>query len=272
MSKLLDPDLFAAVHRAVTTALLGDRAPNRLIDPGTTLLRAVETRFLLDGDGHFDPSKVPLNLLVRDARSDKNRFTGVAPRRGRLGSHVRPAGGVYFSRHAAAMLNEVRHYAGGGAAAKALHAKSVIHYRVLHPLLLLDLSAESDFARDFLAELETDRDVAAALAANPGGGTGKTLHSHLLDPLDYSVARAVGLAVGHDRRFDGLQTQTARASDRSGETGDNVLLIGGHARPVTAKLFAEQVTLIRDHGPHRAGAQGLRMDQHDLRTGAVRRR
>lgn len=241
-SKIKDPKLFEAVYRATARRLGDSSAPTVTLYPKQDgLVRSVKAQHLHNQYHAFDPGAVLGNLVVRDAAMDWNRFSGSGP-----GGKVAPKGGLYTSRHASPMMGEIWHYAPGKTpnVARALASRGVLRLRILRMLTLLDLSRYSPRTDAFLDALEGDSDVRAALAANPRYAASR-LSRLLLADDDYTVGRAVGLAVAESPLVDGLKAGTARHSDRPGETGDNVVLFGPDGQPIRRMVEVDEVFLFR---------------------------
>ncbi len=247
MSKIRDVDLFQAVRHATAERLEAGRAPTMPVFPYKLgLVRSVDRGRLANRFRQFDPQKVSANLKVYDALKDMSRFSGITPFQ--EVSH----GGVYFSRHHAAMINEARHYSRGRRPVpKILARKGVISLEVVSFMLMLDLSAYSREADNFLADIGQDSDVQAAMGHNALAQEGLGLKQLMLHSTDYTVARAIGFAVAENLQLDGVQFGTARLSDRPGETGDNVVLYGPEGQVVSSKAAAKTVTLFDYNGKAR---------------------
>lgn len=250
MSRVRDLNLFHAVHHATAERLKAGRAPDLVVFPHSLgFVRAVDREYLTNRFKQFDPQTVPANLQVRDALRDRNRFSGLTPSHAGGGIQT---GGVYFSRHPAALLNELRNYSGRRKPiTKVLARKGVISLEVVQCMQLLDLSAYSHHTSRFLTDIAQDSDVQDAMRHNNLVQQGLRFKQLLLHPNDYTVARAIGLAVAENHQLDGVQFRTARDSDRPGESGDNVVLYGPDGRVVTKKAVAATVTLFRYDGKSR---------------------
>ncbi len=246
MKPIAEPNLYEAVNHAMTRRLQDGSAPTLMLFTNSGMVRALDARYLKDGSTKdFNPKLVPAALSPRDSTSNANRFSGVDPR------GLAPLrGGLYTSRHTSSMTAEILHYArnkphvpivGGFPDHDAsMRELGVIQMRIVQPPLIVDLSRYASETAPFLAALEHDPDVRAAL--NHSRYKGAHLERALFDGVDYSVARGIGNAVANDSRFGGLRAGTARPSDREGETGDNVVLYGPDYQPVSS-VRAEKVTL-----------------------------
>ncbi len=245
MTKILNPRLFEAVFNAVKKkAALGD-FPQAYLPAGAYIERASDKKYVsLAPNGLVSKTSATNGLIIRDAGSDSNRFTGTSPV-----STIKNQGGLYVYKHEEAGLAEFMHY---GEDMKTLPmnintkrvsvphlmaTKAVFRIRTLKPFILADISPFSggSYVQKFLNEIENDASVKKLLG-------GVSLINKILDPNDYSAGRAVGLAFGTVNYISGLQSQTARSTERYGTTGDNICLFGANGAPVP-NLEVEAVTL-----------------------------
>ena len=217
MGTINKPDLYQAVLAAALAKVERGAVPDRLLLPNDLkIFRAVSPAYVpVASDVATRTNIVSLSavqecLKVRDQCTDKNRFTGRAAD-GKCG----PTGGVYFFLSQAAGLAEMLHYA----------EKDVVEAvaNLTKPKLVADVSlhnqSRSGEVRRFLNEIGKDSNVNRLIA-------GKNLPDLMLDETDYSVARAIGHAIQGSRRFDGMIAETARETERRGETGSNLVLFG----------------------------------------------
>ncbi|MFN7929745.1 MAG: hypothetical protein U0Y68_17735 [Blastocatellia bacterium] len=248
--KITNPALYEAVLKvalAKVEGMSGRDVPDRWLMPGVvTLYRFVQPRHvpilacdLATKRSLVSQSAVQECLRVRDQATDDHRFTGKNAK-GKPG----PTGGVYFSLNPGALLAEMMFY-GEQSVAKALTKMDIpnilpydvasqrisIDYLLAHqsilvaqlerPVMVADVSLYSQSrtgeVRRFLNEIGRDPAVSKLLV-------GKSLPDLMLDPHDYSVARAIGHAIQSTRRYDGMLAETARVTNRRGETGSNLIL------------------------------------------------
>lgn len=231
------PKLLTAVYSE--TLSLAWNAPTTLLGPDTTLVRAFEPdpvwiRF--DHSRHILRRDQADNALkVQDENYPKNRWTGVSSAPG-----IKNQGGLYCALQQQAIVNEVAHYvqedrlkaaaAAGRAAPKplprpaTLNQKCVIKIRVLGVYTAADLSPHNPGSDAFLDSLGQASAVKHELAASGRGW--RNLREAINDSNDCSVARGIGIAMGHFG-YEALLVQTTRTSERSPfELGDNVIFFG----------------------------------------------
>lgn len=267
------PALYEAVLKATLPKVEGGKGcavPDRWLMPDTvTLYRAVEPKYvpILACDVAtqkrlVSQSAVQECLRVRDQNTPKNRFTGQTAK-GTPG----PMGGVYFSLNQGAGLAEMMHYAEKGsneavanndfanmlpyevATRRAsipylLARQCILVARLTVPILVADMSlhSQSSFGevRRFLNEIGKDPEVSKLIV-------GQTLPDLMLDENDYSVARAIGHALQGSRRYAGMLAETARETERRGESGSNLILFGDN-HSVLSGLEVETALYFFDPG------------------------
>lgn len=255
MGTIQQPTLYEAVLRAALPRAEVGNLPDRVLLPREVYLyRSTLPEYLpaassvADRTTFVSLSAVEECLRVRDQSTDKNRFTGCAAN-GKPG----PSGGVYFSLNQAAGLAEMMHYAEKDMVAALatndydkmlpmdvasrrvsipylLAQRAILVARPTVPLKVADVSLHNQSrmgeVRRFLNEIGKDPQVSKLLV-------GRTLPDLMLDETDYSVARAIGHAIQSSRFYDGMLAETARATERSGERGSNMILFGKQNAVVT---------------------------------------
>jgi hypothetical protein len=223
--------------------------PTRLLEPDTSLLRSVaHERAPLVTTPAGSPKgfisaeqerqgRTPRDVL--DARTN-NRWTGWGP-----GGHV---AGLYLSLSSGALAAELAHYQHGKVAEAFTQGRqTLLSYRVLGSLLLVDLSKHCLQADRVFELLGKDADVRAELMK--AGMPGRPLKELAFSTTDYSVARGIGigLAMAKEPSFDGLIVHTARGDERTGFDGDNVVLFGKAGEPHSA-LWLECIIHLTSSG------------------------
>lgn len=245
MTKIQNPKLFEAVYNGVKKkADLGD-FPDQYLPTGAYIERASDKQYVsLAPNGLISKTSASNGLVIRDADWDSNRFTGTSPV-----ASIKNQGGLYVYRHEEAGLAEFMHY---GESMETLPmnvntkrvsiphlmaTKAVFRIRTLKPFRLANISPFSGggYVQKFLRDVENDADVKNLLGGVP-------LINKILDAGDYSAGRAVGLAFATVPYIDGIQSQTARSTERYGKTGDNICIFGNNGDPVP-HLEVEAVTL-----------------------------
>lgn len=245
MTKILNPRLFEAVYSAVRKKIDARDFPQEYLPTGSYVERASDRQYVnLAPNGLLSKTSATEALKIRDAGWDSNRFTGISGAAG-----IKNCGGLYVYRQEEAGLAEFMHY---GEAMNTLPVdvntrrisvphllatKAVFRIRTLKPFILANVSPFSGggHVQKFLRDVENDPAVKGLLGGVP-------LVNKILDAHDYSVGRAVGLAFATVSYLDGMQSKTARATDRYGTTGDNIVLFGENGKSVPY-LEVESVTL-----------------------------
>lgn len=266
MSKIGNIKLFEAVYNAVKKRAEAGLFPQEYLPGGTILERAVDKRYVvLAPNGLIYKNSAAAAITVRDANNDMNRFTGTSPV-----PYIRNQGGLYLFRHEEAGLAEIMFYSEKMntlpmntatrriSVSHMMATKSIFRIRVTKPLILANISLLSGGgeAKRFFDEVGNETNVKNLLY-------GATLSQKMLDPNDYSVSRAFGLALATINYINGIQSQTARVTDRTYLSGDNVCLFGENMQPVSglevdsAKLTFSSSMLFDD-----AGKQ-IKMDDKD---------
>jgi hypothetical protein len=257
MPLALFPKLLTAVYRE--TLLAAESAPSTILGSGSTVFRAFDqVYFTVDTHRHILRRDQADNaLIVRDAHSDQNRWTGDS------GDSAIPSwGGVYCALQQQALVNEVAHYVESARTAAAsasgapapsplprpatLNQKCVVKVRLLGPHLAADLSPHNPGWAAFLKRLEDAPSVKRELAAT--NRPAKTIRQAINDPTDCSVARGIGLALAN-HGYSALVVETARTSERSVlERGDNLIFFGRQGERIM-NLSVEEAYLFPLVGP-----------------------
>ncbi|MEZ6127236.1 MAG: hypothetical protein R3C59_00975 [Planctomycetaceae bacterium] len=225
MATVSDTRIFSAVYKAMSDAIFEGSAPTTMVQAGQRIVRASRRSFVVDGNNKPAYAKLRECLVVRDGGSDDgnaNRFSGRSP------DGSVNAGGVYFSMHNEPMFMELRHYNPDSSVVRALKNGVVLSIEVTAPLLVLDMSRHSGNAQQFLRSISRNPDVRAVAGMD-------SLYDQMMNPNDFSVSRAIGLAVGRHRYLDGMLVQTAR-TDPEQRSGDNLVLFGKKGQVVSKKL------------------------------------
>jgi hypothetical protein len=235
MAKVMFPALLAAVYDA-TLRRAGD-APTTIIPTDSTIFRYFDQKYFVE-DTHrriFRRDHAMTTLVVRNAGSDDNRFTGLshAPR-------IASWGGLYCAMQQQSLVNEAAFYvesarasaaaARGAVAPKPLprsavmYSKAAIKIRTMGPVIAADLSPHNPYGKQFVDSLGADGSVKLAMT-NVGKGS-MPLWDMVNDGTDSSAARGLGLALAK-HGYEGLCVQTVRSSERSPlERGDNLIFFG----------------------------------------------
>jgi len=216
-------------NEALTRAYAATKRKIELNDLPTMLLRQGQTFYRsVDPNSRYTPLSKPLPGKALSAaltdralapsdgiREGNNRFSGPA-----LG--VPASGGLYCALQQEALVNESVHY-NRKVAPWALSGRCVLKIRLTQMITVAELSPHNPRALRFLREL----------------GTGTW--DEMIDPLDCSVARGIGLAIAQCSYLNGLVYQTVRASERSDEErGDNIVFFAPQGYKLSF-LTAEEV-------------------------------
>lgn len=262
MSRVNNPELYEAVLEAAMNLVKSGSAPVRILPVNSYLYRASDsTHYMksmnqLGGDRRQMPRSLADEIIrVRDYGTKENRFSGVAPRNSYYAN-----GGCYLFTNQGAGLAEMMHYAEGERFPKEhsssrvtppprfrvdpdsgrvsipqmLGVKYIFQVRVTKPMQVADISLygpNGGGARDFLRKIGQFN-----LLKSEGGAStsvekqfpGIRLEDEVINQNgDYSVTRALGQAFAKfPQYFAGLIAQTARETERVGESGENVCLFG----------------------------------------------
>jgi hypothetical protein len=228
--------LYKAVFEAALNKVQAGRFPSRLLLPGQFLYRGIKKEHLKLVDDLVAESGVFECLKIRDVSKHgdhlgENRFSGGSPIPGRPIN----IGGCYFFLEEAAGLAEAMHYGKkenilpfsvGSRRVSIPHllaTKAVLKGVLIEPKHVADLSARHQSASgevdDFLRQIGEFPGVREMLK-------GTSLNALLMSKDDYSVSRALGHAFMQSGYLSGVIAQTARQTERRGETGDNLCLFG----------------------------------------------
>ncbi len=224
MGKINNLSLYQQVYDAALKKAQRGEIPTRLLLQNEILYRGVPRERLHLVDGLVTSASAQEQIWVRDQRQDWNRFTGTSP-----DPKVEVLrGGCYFFQQEAAGIAEMRHYALQSPPGQLefdlgkvpesiphlLASKCILKVSLTAPKLLADLSLFS-----------SQWDVSAVLRS-------LGLPPQSVSSDDYSVARALGHALQAVPYLHGLIAQTARETERGGESGDNICLFGADQAPV----------------------------------------
>lgn len=256
--------LYRQVYDAALKKAQQGQIPTRLLLQGAVLYRGIPHNRVHLVDGMVTSSSAQEQIWVRDQQQDWNRFSGAAPD---AKIEVR-RGGCYFFQHEAAGIAEMRHYAlkpplrGQLALDLGPLPESIPHLLASKCILKVSLTAPKLLAD--LSLFSGGHDVSAMLRR-------LGLSPQAVSADDYSVSRALGHAMQAMPHLHGLIAQTARDTERGGETGDNICLFGVDQTPVaglrieSAFFFFTPGMLIR-HGKPNAEYEvvevGIRTERH----------
>ncbi len=221
MPKVLKPDVLISTYEAARKKIELREIPTTVIQAGQFLYRSINPASPYTPLSKPVPplkhiSKLKANPLLGPAdevRELGNRFSGPSP-----SGAIPGAGGLYTVQQQQALMNESIHYSGKNGA-WALGGRCILKIRVLGALLVADLSPHNPAGERFVRSLGKNN-----------------MWEKMVDPVDCSVARGIGLAIAHSGFLRGVSVQTVRESERSDEErGDNLVLYGApsHAIPGT---------------------------------------
>jgi hypothetical protein len=227
MAIIKSDELLAKTYKAVwdnlntlpTQPLLAGQTMYRAISPSSryTLLEKPSKGVHLS-KGALDKLITPPPPIELNARYSGSSTGASNPSSSANATAISGAGGIYFALQTQALINEMRHYR-KRPADKVFNGRAVLKVVLMGPILVADLSPHTSGASTFLAKI--------------GKLIGVDVEKKIMDPIDCSVARGIGLAVANSGKYAGLLTRTARESERSkDERGDNVVLYGSRKRPV----------------------------------------
>jgi len=233
MPRVTRPAALKAVYEEASRKIRAREIPTELIMPDRILYRAFDEKYVtINGDGFFRRHLANQALVIRDEKTDSNRYSGRS-----FHASIPASGGLYCSLQQHALVNELLHYARRNASIPlsletgfpspdaTLQANCIVKIHLMSSILAADLSAHNPAARKFLDELGDCPAVRSGLGA--AGGAQNSLWEQLLDREDCSVARGIGLAVANSGYLHALQATTAQPSDRELlEVGDNLVLFG----------------------------------------------
>lgn len=234
------PHVVKAVYEAASQLLAKRDAPTELIQANRVLYRAADLKYMtVNANGVFPRGAANQALVVRDGTWDTNRFSGISKVPG-----IQAAGGLYCAIQQAALVNELLHYTANQPGvimntatglpfpASTFAQKFVVQIRLMHSLMVCDISPHNAASRSFLNAIGNAPTVQTAL--RQGGNLPISFWTELVDGHDCSAARGLGLAVAYSGYLHGLQAATVRQSDRAlDESGDNVVLFGLDGQPLS---------------------------------------
>ena len=234
MAGIRNPALFKLTYEA--TRRLTERAgvPTRLVWPGETVLRSVQMKFVPSLiDGRLPRSEAEGVITIRDADQDRNRWTGTGP------APALPMGGLYVSLTSGSLSAELTHYnrswlpkeAGTGfadvmdgfARAGTPVRLALFRLRTRASMLMADLAPPAGGI--FYNDLARDPALKTELAKLPGSPALSALANA---PDDYTIPRAIGLALAASRGYAGLIAPTAREDRAARDAGDNAVFFGAN--------------------------------------------
>jgi hypothetical protein len=253
MTPLVNPSLYEAVLRAAVKLMESEPPPTRMLRVNDDLYRASPREFVqvieASGNKYLARSSADNAIKVRDFDVDSNRFSGhsPAPVYSNSGSSllsVYSNGGCYFFTNQGSGLAELMHYAEKAGFRKdyktgrvhitnMMRHRDIFRVRITKPLMVADISLygpNAPYARGFLQKLGSHN-----LLNSPRGDTsvnktfpGVALEDEVINQRgDYSVTRALGHAFAQFPPYcAGVIAQTARETERAGESGENVCLFG----------------------------------------------
>lgn len=237
MSTLSDPKLYAAVLKAAIELIKRGMAPSRLLFVNSYLYRAADLKYFQMRDGVITPKCADDAIRVFDFGLDRNRFSGYSP----LPNYNN--GGCYFFTNQGSGLGEMMHYAEREAALPMnietrrvsiphlMAKKCVFKVKLMKTLKVADISLygpNAANARMFLQEVGRTEIWESGKATSVEKKFGVKLEEEAVSQHgDYSASRALGHAFSQfPDYFVGVIAQTARQTERAGESGENVCLFG----------------------------------------------
>jgi hypothetical protein len=249
MSPLRNPKLYEAVLKAAMRMIRLEQPPIRILHAGSYLYRASPRHYVHVVGDYLTQSSAAEAIKVRDFDVDNNRFSGHSPLP--VYSHSGTSllsdfsnGGCYFFTNQGAGLGEMMHYAeregfrkdsktGRVDIINMMRYRDVFSVRVTKPLQVADISLygpTGPHSREFLRKLGQYNflESSRAPASVEKLFVGVKLEDEIINQHgDYSVTRALGHAFSQfPQYFAGVIAQTARETERAGESGDNVCLFG----------------------------------------------
>jgi hypothetical protein len=249
MSKLMNPKLYAAVLKAAIESIKQGNTPSRLLFANTYLFRAADMRFFQMRNGLITQECADNAIRVFDFGEDRNRFSGYSP----LPNYNN--GGCYFFTNQGAGLGEMMHYAElegvlpmniesrRVSIPHMMATKCIFKVKLTKPLKVADISLygpNAGNARTFLQRVGRTEIWESGKATSVEKQFGVKLDAEAISQhSDYSVTRALGHAFCQfPQYFAGVLSQTARETERAGESGENVCLFG-HNRGKVDGLYVE---------------------------------
>jgi hypothetical protein len=250
MSLVKNPKLYEAVLDAAMHLVKNGYAPIRILPVNSYLYRASPDRYYMhrvDKVNRSIPRSVAAEIIeVRDFGAGENRFSGSSPRHAFYSN-----GGCYFFVNQGAGLAEMMYYAekdglrmdretGRVSIPHMMGNKYIFQVKVTQSLQVADISLygqNAGGAREFLRRIGQFN----LLKSGSGASTsverlfdGVRLEDEVVNQNgDYSVTRALGQAFAQfPQFFAGVIAQTARETEREGESGENICLFGSATRGI----------------------------------------
>jgi hypothetical protein len=259
MEPLINPSLYEAVLRAAVRLMEIEPPPTRMLHVNDFLYRASPREFVevieVSGNKYLTRSSADNAIKVRDFDVDKNRFSGHSPMPVYSNSGTSllsnySNGGCYFFTNQGSGLAELMHYAekdgfrkdyktGRVNITNMMRQRDVFRVRITKPLMVADISLygpNSPYARGFLQKLGSHNLLNSTRGDTSFNKTfpGVALEDEVINKNgDYSVTRALGHAFAQFPPYCvGVIAQTARETERAGESGENVCLFGSPKRAI----------------------------------------
>jgi hypothetical protein len=256
------PSVLRAVYEEASHLIsLRTQVPTELIQGDPDIFRSIPIKyFTLTANGVYPRDQAnQAALVIRDEGLDINRFSGQS-----LDSKVPASGGLYCTFGQPALIAEILHYSRTGKdglinraiprdsrtgfplPGEALAQKCIVRIQLMCSLMALDLSAHNPGSRRFVHQIEQASGVQSAI--NLAHAPSKPLWDWIFDGWDYTVSRAVGLAVASSDYLQALRVGSARHAGRSAdETGDNIVFFGRNGTQVP-NVFIREAYLVPSHG------------------------
>jgi hypothetical protein len=197
-------------------------------------------------------------LMVRDAGTDRNRFSGSIPAFSG-GPLIAPerSGAFYCAKDVRAQMAEMLHYTPDHATRapgslqfvlQALHGKCMVLIKPTTDIHLVTLNADSGGTSRFFDELQRADGVRAALTSMRYTDITQAIFS----PTEYSAARGLGLGLMSNPAIDGIEIDSARSFETITDgaaasifrTGSNVLLFGRSGEVLSDRLRVVSLYLL----------------------------
>jgi hypothetical protein len=241
------------------------------VSVGSPLMRAVGRNIIkVSGTGTINASSANNAIQIRDATSNKNRFTGAIPSCVGQPALIDRRGGLYCSNDATALAAEMYHYSGldfsrkllgYGARYSVFEHKWFAKLQVVRDITVVNLGSKSERTLPFLEKLQADNNVNRALK-DLGY---KELFQALTAEDDYSATRGLGLGLASIPTIDGAQVLSARdyntpvGDNFAYQTGDNVVLFGLNQRSPLDLVRVESL-----HRVHKDAAGDLKITHFEI--------
>jgi hypothetical protein len=254
----MNPKLYTAVLKAAIELIKQGKAPSRLLFANTHLFRAADMKYFEMRNGFITPKCATNAISVFDYGADRNRFSGYSP------LHNYDNGGCYFFTNQGSGLGEMMHYAEMEAVIPwsvethrvsiphLLAKKCIFKVKLMKTLKVADISLygpNAANARVFLQEVGKAEIWESGKATSVEKQFRVRLDEEAISQHgDYSVTRALGHAFcKFPDYFSGVIAQTARQTERAGESGENVCLFGPEKGKIEG-LYVEGAHLFYDPG------------------------